>query len=232
MYKLIKKEEDFIVISKDPDVNFHKEEQEVEGLMDKLRLDLNLKELYAVHRLDKVTSGLLVFARNRAIAAELSEQFRNGLTEKYYLAISDQKPQKKQGLIKGDMVKARRGAWKLTKTTNNPAITQFFSISIEEGLRLFLIKIHTGKTHQIRVAMKSIGSPVLGDPLYHKKNFKDGVVDRSYLHAYCISFQVGKSKFRFVDKPVIGTFFKGKRFEEALVKFAKPWEVIWPSVVK
>jgi len=232
MYKLIKKEKDFIVISKDPDVNFHKEEQGVEGLMDKLRLDLDLEELYAVHRLDKVTSGLLVFARSREVAAELSEQFRNRLTEKYYLAISDQKPQKKQGLIKGDMVKARRGAWKLTKTTDNPAVTQFFSTSIAEGLRLFLIKIHTGKTHQIRVAMKSIGSPVLGDPLYHKKNLKDGVVDRSYLHAYCISFQAGGSKFRFIDKPVIGTFFKGERFEEALAKFDKPWEVIWPSVVK
>ena len=117
-------------------------------------------KLYSVHRLDKMTSGLLLLAKSPQIAAQLTALFTTHQIQKYYLAISDKKPKKKQGLIKGGMQKSRRGMWKLTKEKNNLAITQFFSYSLGNGKRLFVIKPHSGKTHQIRVALKSIGSAI------------------------------------------------------------------------
>ena len=55
------------------------------------------------------------------------------------------------------MQKARNGAWKLCQSKENPAITRFESVSCEPNLRLFILKPQTGKTHQLRVAMKSLG---------------------------------------------------------------------------
>ncbi|MBW1895311.1 MAG: TIGR01621 family pseudouridine synthase [Deltaproteobacteria bacterium] len=188
MYRIINNHEDFLLINKSSGVIFHKG-SETEGLLELLKKEAGIMELHAVHRLDKVTSGLLLFAKNIDTAKDISRQFRNRLVEKYYIALSDRKPRKKQGLIKGDMGKARRGAWKLLRTMNNPAVTQFFSCSAGNNMRLFIIRPRTGKTHQVRVALKSIGSPVLGDPLYHGK--EEGLeIDRTYLHSYALSFTV------------------------------------------
>ena len=166
MYRIIKNHEDFLLINKSTEVSFHKE-SDTEGLLELLKKEPGIKELHTVHRLDKVTSGLLLFAKNTETAKDISRQFRKRLVEKYYIALSDRKPRKNQGLIKGDMIKSRRGAWKLLRTMNNPAVTQFFSCSAGNSLRLFIIRPRSGKTHQVRVALKSIGSPVLGDPMYH-----------------------------------------------------------------
>lgn len=229
MYTLIEDSDDFIIIDKHPDVNFHKGPVEG-GITAIIREDLGIKELYTVHRLDIITSGILVFAKNKEVAGELSRQFRERLIEKYYIAISDGRPKKKQGMIKGDMVKARRGAWKLARTLNNPAITQFFSQSMAEGLRLYILKPHTGKTHQIRVALKSISAPVYGDPLYHKKEYLDKEPDRGYLHSYALRFTLNGRIYEFVHKPDKGECFTSEGFQEAIKKYEKPWELNWPSV--
>ena len=70
------------------------------------------------------------------------------------------------------MQKARNGAWKLCQSKENPAITRFESVSCEPNLRLFILKPQTGKTHQLRVAMKSLGSPILGDYALMVKTLK------------------------------------------------------------
>ena len=93
--------------------------------------------LYPVHRLDKVTSGLVLLARDTEANRELSMAFAERKVEKAYLAISDQKPLKKQGWVKGDMIKGRRGAWMLTRSQDNPAVTRFVSQPLETGGRLF-----------------------------------------------------------------------------------------------
>ncbi len=102
MYTVIENNEDFLLINKHPDVSFHKDDKQ-EGLTSVLKSELKIEELYTVHRLDKITSGLLLFAKSSRSAKKFSHQFRTRVVEKYYLAISDQKPKKKQGLIKGDM---------------------------------------------------------------------------------------------------------------------------------
>jgi len=228
LYDLIEDNDSFLVIYKKPNTNFHSEDGQT-GLFETVKRHQGLQELYPVHRLDKVTSGILVMAKTASVNHELVEQFKNRQVEKYYLAVSNKKPKKKQGLIKGDMESARRGAWKLSNTQQNPAITQFVSGFMEEGKRLFIIKPHTGKTHQIRVALKSLGAPIMGDLLYADTQTCVGV-DRVYLHAYSLLFSVGGRSYRFTELPREGKDFLSPTFCSTFEEFAKPWELTWPKV--
>lgn len=228
MYRIISDQVDFLIINKDPGVSFHKEGDTV-GLHEQLRSDLKTSSLYAVHRLDKMTSGLLIVAKNEDAARALSYLFRNRMIEKYYLAISDRKPRKKQGTIKGDMKKSRRGSWKLSREHKDPAITSFFSYSIRPGLRLFLLRPYTGKTHQIRVAMKSMGAPVLGDPLYHDKE-GNSACDRGYLHAFGVRFMLEHKVYEFQSGPDSGEFFLDNNALLQIKKCEDPWNLTWPNI--
>jgi tRNA pseudouridine32 synthase/23S rRNA pseudouridine746 synthase len=229
MYDVIADHEYFLLIDKYPGVGFHRE-SDSKGLMEVLRSDLNYNVLYSVHRLDKMTSGLILFAKNRGVARELARLFYTRSVEKYYIAISDRRPRKKQGLIAGDMERTRRGMWKLSHGKTNPAVTQFFSRAYTDNFRLFVLKPHTGKTHQLRVALKSIGSPVLGDPLYHKTNSGSAVIDRGYLHSYALCFQLHGDTFRFVGTPNVGMYFTDESFRNALEEYKRPWKLSWPRI--
>ena len=228
MYKVISDHKEFLVISKNPGVSFHKEDN-IKGLHEKIKADLNINTLHSVHRLDKMTSGLLIFAKNAGTARELSSKFRNRMVEKYYLAISDRRPRKKQGTIKGDMEKSRRGSWKLTRGNKDPAITSFVSYALGGGQRLYLLRPYSGKTHQIRVAMKSIGAPVLGDSLYHKKE-EDKPFDRGYLHSFVLRFKLDRKIYQFEQLPDSGTHFFSETFLINVKKCEHPWELNWPAI--
>lgn len=228
MYELIEETPDFLIIYKKPDTSFHSESGEP-GLFEFCKQDMGLSELYPVHRLDKVTSGLLVMAKTASANAELTKAFRDRKIEKYYLALSAKKPTKKQGMIKGDMAAARRGAFKLLTTQENPAITQFFSKSIAPGHRLFIIKPYTGKTHQIRVALKSIGAPIAGDLLYADAA-SNSTVDRVYLHAYSLGFSLAGEFYRYSVLPREGEYFNDECFSAGMEEWREPWLLAWPKV--
>ncbi|MDO9765049.1 TIGR01621 family pseudouridine synthase [Glaesserella parasuis] len=175
--------QDFIIIIDKPvGISVHKDDQ-AEGLTQQLAKQLGVEQVWLVHRLDKVTSGLLILALNPTSASYFGELFAQHQIQKTYWALATTKPKKKQGKIIGDMAKSRNGSWKLCHSTENPAITHFHSISIAPHLRQFILQPKTGKTHQLRVAMKSLGSPILGDELYGGEK-----ADRVYLHAYQLDF--------------------------------------------
>ncbi len=238
MFRLVEENDDFILVDKAPGISFHGEMGEAgdagePGLLATVKSALQMPELYPVHRLDKMTSGLVLFAKTVEANRALSMLFQARQVEKYYLALSDKTPRKKQGLIKGDMARSRRGTWKLLPTRDNPAITQFFSKGLGEGRRLFLLKPHTGKTHQLRVAMKSIGASIIGDPLYGAMDNAQ-VFDRGYLHAYCLAFSLNGKDYRFLCKPTQGEYFNVDSIHKLLsgtrAEWAKPWELAWPGI--
>jgi len=236
MFKIITQTDDFVVISKAKNVNFHDEGDIGAGLFAQVKEALlkkfNIKDLYPIHRLDKITSGLLIFAKNSTSAKTFSELFESHQVEKYYLAISDHKPTKKQGLIKGDMAKSRRGMFKLMRTMNNPAITQFFSYSIANKQRLYVLKPHSGKTHQLRVALCSIGAPIIGDPLYASNSAEtlNKKPDRGYLHAYALRFEFSGQLYEFVLPPSEGDLFLSQSFTDKLIAIKQPWLLNWPKL--
>jgi len=202
MYTLLNETEWFLVLSKHPEVSFNNEHDSENGLFKTLKSDFPNNDLHAVHRLDKVTSGLLLIAKNATVASELSELFQNKNIKKTYIALSDQKPKKKQGTVAGDIKRSRRGTWKLSRTHEHPSKTQFTSFSVQPNLRAFILSPLTGKTHQLRVVMKSIGSPILGDTLY-----SGTIADRTYLHAYKLEFTFREQSYVYTHLPLFGQQF-------------------------
>ena len=225
-FTLVAENEFFVVINKHAEVNFHTENDEI-GVVVAAEKYLKQK-LFSVHRLDKMTSGILLLAKSSQVANGLSELFKNQQVKKYYLAISDKKPKKSQGLIKGGMEKSRRSMWKLTRGQGNVAITQFFNYSLDDGKRLFIVKPKTGKTHQIRVALKSIGSAICGDPIYAaEESYR---YDRGYLHAYQIHFEYEKQLFNFKVMPEVGKLFLSETCKEKLSSIDDCALLSWPKV--
>ena len=208
--------DDFIIIYKPCGLSVHKDQSKI-GLTTLLAEQLGVPQVWLVHRLDKVTSGLLILALNAESAAEFFRLFAEHRIQKTYLALSNQKPKKKQGLIVGDMQKARNGAWKLCPSKENPAITRFESVSCEPNLRLFFLKPQTGKTHQLRVAMKSLGSPILGDALYGKNTEK---IDRTYLHAARLQFEFKGQAFDVFTSPKEGEWWHRDAVQSQIQKFS------------
>ncbi|VAW45208.1 Pseudouridine synthase, VC1668 type [hydrothermal vent metagenome] len=230
MIDVVFQNQDFIVVNKPAGLNFHSEAETENttqaGLAVLVKQQQQLAELYPVHRLDKMTSGLVIFALNKVTAQAFQILFEQHHIQKYYLAISDKKPKKKQGWVIGDMVSARRGSWKLTQSKRNAAKTQFISALIEPKKRLYLVKPITGKTHQIRVALKSIGSPILGDTRYSETN-EAKQLDRGYLHAFAIQFTLYDHPYQFVQSPTEseegGEEFLNPNCTAIIQSWQQPW---------
>jgi tRNA pseudouridine32 synthase/23S rRNA pseudouridine746 synthase len=224
---VVDQQQDFIVVYKPANVDFHDDKQQL-GFFNQVKLYMSINELYPVHRLDKITSGLVLIATNINAARHFQQLFEAKKIEKYYLAISDLKPSKKQGLIKGDMAKSRRGMWKLLRSQKKPAISQFFSFSLGQGKRLFLVKPHTGKTHQIRVALKSIGAPIMGDPYYNHTS----TTDRGYLHAFALRFIFNQRTYQYLLSPTQGIEYKTDEMTRIVNELGIPWQLDWPTLAK
>ncbi|WP_448563489.1 TIGR01621 family pseudouridine synthase [Thalassotalea ganghwensis] len=224
---IVHDEQDFIIVSKPANISFHDEGNVGQGLFSLVKKSIALDELYPVHRLDKMTSGLVIMAKTLECARWFQHAFEHHLIEKYYIALSSHKPIKKQGQIKGDMAKARRGMWKLLRSTNNPAITQFFSYSVKANLRLFVLKPYTGKTHQLRVALSSIGAAIAGDSLYESNN----TADRGYLHAYGLRFIYQGRQLEYLLPPEDGELFQLNDCKSLLDNLKAPWQLEWPKKI-
>ncbi|GAA0857642.1 TIGR01621 family pseudouridine synthase [Aliiglaciecola litoralis] len=216
--------QDIIVVNKPAGLGVH-QEGDCNGIVTLLQKQLNVPQLWLAHRLDKVTSGLLLLAKSAEAAARLGELFTQRKIQKYYFAISDRKSNKKQGSVIGDMRTLRDGKWALSKTFENPAISQFFSCGMGNGLRFYVIKPHTGKTHQIRVMMKSLSSPILGDNLYTGK-----ASDRTYLHAYMLQFSDQGNDYIFSSLPQTGIHFQSLLNSQITHEFFTPQQLNWPTL--
>ncbi|ASP40960.1 RNA pseudouridine synthase [Bacterioplanes sanyensis] len=170
--------------------------------------------LWPLHRLDKVTSGILLLGTSADAARRFGHLFEQHQIEKYYLAQSQHKPKKKQGWIKGDMVKARNGSWKLSRSLDNPAVTRFIShYDAEQQRRLFLLQPHTGRTHQLRVAMKSLAAPIDGDQRYG-----GDVAERTFLHAMAMRFVDRGEEVCLFNKP------EGNHWGHLPPAWQAPWQ--------
>lgn len=220
MIKILFENDDFLIALKNAGVNFHSEEEA--GFVVQVSQQANIP-LFPVHRLDKMTSGLVIFAKSSEVAAQFGKMFENREIEKYYIAISMRKPKKKMGWVKADMGSARRGDYKLLPTMNNPAITQFISCALRTHERFFLIKPHTGKTHQIRVALKSLGSPIAGDERYAQAD-EARKEERGYLHAFALRFYLNEELFSFISSPDEGERFVSEECKIQLSVWNQPWK--------
>lgn len=149
-----------------------------------------------VHRIDKDTSGLIVFAKNNTAYLNLSKQFKEREVEKHYLALLYGNLKKDYGEISAPIGRAVSDRKKMSTKTRKgkEAITQFEVVKRFKLATLAKVKIITGRTHQIRVHFAASGNPVLGDKTYGKKNIikfgqKTITFSRQMLHAYSLKFK-------------------------------------------
>ncbi|BED89242.1 RNA pseudouridine synthase [Pseudoalteromonas sp. MM1] len=210
---------DFYIFEKPAGLNFHSEREKGFVVLAEQQTG---EKLFAVHRLDKVTSGLIILSRSKEAAAKFTSLFTEHAINKFYLAISDAKPKKKQGWVKGDMAKSRRGMFKLLATMQNPAITRFYSFSYKPGFRAYILKPYSGKTHQLRVALKSLSAPILGDTLY-----SGSTAERTYLHAYALSFLWHEEQIYCCLPPSTGDEYQQLIDHQEFQAWQSPWQLDW-----
>ncbi len=171
-------------------------------------LQLQYGKIFIVHRLDKETSGLILFAKDETTHKFLSQLFEQRNVEKYYHAIVTGSLQDKKGIIDEPIAEhpVHKGMMAVTKK-GKPSVTEY-EVLEEYGIySLVQFKIQTGRTHQIRVHMKYIGHPIACDEMYgeakpillssFKKKFKLSkhdeeerpLLSRLALHSYELRFK-------------------------------------------
>ena len=143
-----------------------------------------------VHRLDKDTSGLIIVAKNDKAHTKLTEMFKNKEIKKTYLEIVKGKVSKETGRIETNIGRDEKDRKKMSVSRDEKkgklAITTYKVIDSNERYSLLDVNIETGRTHQIRVHMKHIGYPILGDIVYGRP---DNKIMRQMLHAYKLEFK-------------------------------------------
>jgi len=142
-----------------------------------------------VHRLDKETSGCLVAAKNDVTHRELSKQFTVRTVEKIYLALVAGKLQKQIGVIENKIGRhpVHRQRMSVSSPRGRAAKTEYRVLRSSEQASLVECKLHSGRTHQIRVHLHHLGHAVLGDKIYAPKLAKD--FPRQMLHAWKLGFR-------------------------------------------
>jgi len=138
-----------------------------------------------VHRLDKGTSGVLLVARHDAAHQALAAQFAGRTVEKVYLTLVQGKVHNQEGRITTPIARdpVRRIRMTTQMDTGRSALTSYRVLQRFDKLTYLEVRIGTGRTHQIRVHLASIGHPVVGDKLYGGPP-----AERIFLHAYRIAF--------------------------------------------
>ncbi len=166
------------------------------------------EKIFIVHRLDKDTSGIILFAKDEVNHKYLSQLFEQRSVEKYYLGIIQGTLQDKMGIVEEPIAEhpVHKGMMAVDKK-GKPSITEY---EVQEEYAIYSLvklRIHTGRTHQIRVHMKHIGHPIACDELYgdpkaillssFKKKFKLSrhdeeerpLISRLALHSYQLKFK-------------------------------------------
>ncbi|MDR4509565.1 MAG: RluA family pseudouridine synthase [Candidatus Brocadiaceae bacterium] len=164
----------YLIVSKPPGIVTNGEN----SLETKLRIYPGYRNLQAVHRLDKNTTGAVLFAKNEEAFHHMKSLFKKQLVKKVYRAIV-------KGRVKKD-----------TLTLNSPvrglkAASHIKTLKKGLGVSYIEIEIETGRLHQIRIHLASVGHPIIGETEYDRKPIMNSVlrqINRQMLHAYHISF--------------------------------------------
>lgn len=120
-----------------------------------------------LHRLDRPTSGIVLFTKQKAHLKHLSEQFAQRGVTKYYMALTAQAPEKQEGTLEHWHRKEKKKAILVPEGTAFAEKAKLDYTVTKQGKQfLWNIQLHTGKYHQIRVQLASLGCPILGDELY------------------------------------------------------------------
>ena len=213
--EIIYEDSDIVIINKAPNMVVHPAHGNHNGTLVNALL-YHIKDLSTingvirpgiVHRLDKDTSGVIVVAKHDEAHTTLSDMFKEKTLEKTYVCIAKGIFKDKSGRIETLIGRDPRDRKKMAVVTENGkiAISNYEVLDESKNYSLVKVRIETGRTHQIRVHMKSLNHPILGDATYG--NSTDGIA-RQMLHAYRLKFTHPISKKEMVVTAPIPEDFK------------------------
>lgn len=207
---IIYEDEYMIVVNKDRNMVVHpangnEEHTLVNALLNHCNLSMiNPNRPGIVHRLDKDTTGLIVCAKDDKTHLKLVEMFSNREINKKYLAICNGVFINKHSIINKPIGRDEKDRKKMSVNSKNAkmAITEYSILAENEKYSLVDIKLHTGRTHQIRVHFSSLNHPIVGDETYGNKNEKIKAKGQM-LHAYSLNFihPITKKNMNFFKLP-------------------------------
>lgn len=198
-----------LVVEKPPNMLAQGDSTGDEDLLTLLKEDLKLRYnkpgnvyLGLVHRLDRPVGGAMVFAKTSKAASRLSEQIRTGEIDKSYKAVIHGIPKQSFGTLINYLVKDE--ATNIVRVTASPeegkkAALDYAVIATKDGLSLMSIKLHTGRSHQIRIQFTALGHPLYGDQKYGAALNKPGMqlalwaVEIGFMHPTLKQYELYKS---------------------------------------
>lgn len=142
---------------------------------------------HAVHRLDRETSGLMMYAKNLDVQMILEEHWQEIVTDRRYVAVVCGKMEQEGGTI-SSWLKDNKAYVTYSSPTDNGgkfAVTHYHTLDARDRYSLVELKLETGRKNQIRVHMQDIGHPIVGDSKYGNGS---NPIKRLGLHAYCLNF--------------------------------------------
>ena len=183
--RLLYADQDLVAVDKPPFVAAQPTLTHDRGTLPDLVQALLGAPVTLVHRLDRETTGVTVFARTAAAAAALAEAFRAGGPEKTYLALCGRAPAPPEGRIDAPLGKdPARAGLRRVDPAGDPAATRYRTLRASDRAALVEARPETGRTHQIRVHLASVGAPILGDPRYGgARRVGELAIPRVLLHA-------------------------------------------------
>lgn len=151
------------------------------------------KQIYLLHRLDRDTSGLMMFAKSKAIQTIMQEKWKENIIERTYIALVHNIPEKPNGTISSYLIEDKSTKMHITSDTEKGQIatTRYKTLKHNKSFALLELQLETGRKNQIRVHLQSMGHPIVGDKKY---GFLSDPVHRLCLHASTLSFIHPQSK--------------------------------------
>jgi 23S rRNA pseudouridine1911/1915/1917 synthase len=207
--EIIQENNDFIVVNKMSGLISEKspyEKHTVENqILDHLLKNKPKPYIGVIHRLDRVTSGVLIFAKKKSILVEFNDLFSSRNVQKTYLAIVKNKPPKNKGNLVNFLVKnnlEKRADIVQTKSKNSLQCMLSYQVIDENDFGyLLVIKPKTGRFHQIRAQLANIKLPIIGDEKYGSD--QDYLPLSVCLHAWKLTYQVsGSNEFKTFEAPL------------------------------
>ncbi|TJX65144.1 RluA family pseudouridine synthase [Soehngenia saccharolytica] len=200
---IVYEDEDLIVVNKPPFILVHPTKNYPDntlsnGIAFYFKQNNLKRKIRIVNRLDRDTSGLVIFAKNQFAHQQMALQLEDGRLEKYYYAIVQGIVGSDEGTIEQPIAQKLDSYGRETREDGDYAKTYYKVLERLDDITLLKVKTFTGRTHQIRVHLDFIGHPIIGDTLYHQKN---AFINRQALHASSLIFYQIRTK----NKIKIGT---------------------------
>ncbi len=166
IFSIIHETDDFVAVNK-PAGLLSIPDREGEEVSLKSLLRNKYGEIYTVHRLDKNTSGIIVFAKNQETHKLLSQSFEERTVQKYYIGIIKGTPAEKEKTIDAPIAQnSVRHTHMIIHKRGKPSVTDYKVLESFGRYSYVQFNIHTGRTHQIRIHMQHAGHPIVCDELY------------------------------------------------------------------